>query len=107
MARTHPEGWRLLPAGGARGRELATLARLAAALPEDTTIYHGLHWTRAEGRTAVFGEVDFAVVGPGGRVLLVEQQAGFLDETPAGLMRPGRRRASSWATNSAAPRSPC
>ncbi|WP_415259125.1 ATP-binding domain-containing protein [Thauera phenylacetica] len=94
MARTHPEGWRLLPAGGARGRELATLARLAAALPEDTRIYHGLHWTRAEGRTAVFGEVDFAVVGSGGRVLLVEQQAGFLDETPAGLMRPGRRRAA-------------
>ncbi|MFB1028170.1 MAG: ATP-binding domain-containing protein [Thauera sp.] len=93
MARTHPEGWRLLPAGGARGRELATLARLAAALPEDTTIYHGLHWTRAEGSTAVFGAVDFAVVGPGGRVLLVEQQAGFLDETPAGLMRPGKRRA--------------
>jgi hypothetical protein len=94
VARTHPEGWHLLPAEGARRRELATLARLAAALPEDTTIYHGLHWTRAEGSTAVFGAVDFAVVGPGGRVLLVEQQAGFLDETPAGLMRPGKRRAA-------------
>ncbi len=94
MAKTHPEGWRLLPAEGARGRELATLARLAAALPEDTTIYHGLHWTRAEGSTAVYGAVDFAVVGPGGRVLLVEQQAGFLDETPAGLLRPGKRRAA-------------
>jgi hypothetical protein len=94
MARTHPEGWRLLPAEGARGRELATLARLAAALPADTTIYHGLHWTRAEGPSAVFGAVDFAVVGPSGRVLLVEQQSGFLDETPAGLRRPGKRRAA-------------
>ncbi|HRG72248.1 MAG TPA: nuclease, partial [Thauera aminoaromatica] len=70
MARTHPEGWRLLPAEGARGRELATLARLAAALPEDTTIYHGLHWTRAEGRTAVFGEVDIAACSPVGVVPL-------------------------------------
>ncbi|AVR90051.1 ATP-binding domain-containing protein [Thauera aromatica] len=95
MARTHPEGWRLLPAEGARGRALATLARLAAALPDDSTIYHGLHWTRAEGDTAVFGAVDFAVVGAGGRVLLIEQHAGFLDETAAGLVPPGRRRTHS------------
>jgi hypothetical protein len=92
MAKTHPEGWRLLPAEGGRRRELATLAQLAAALPHDTTIYHGLHWTRAEGRTAVFGEVDFAVVGPGGRVLLIEQHAGFLDESARGLLRRGWHR---------------
>ncbi len=67
MARTHPEGWQQLPAAGARGRERATLALLAAALPREWTIYHGLHWTRAEGAHLVFGEIAFAVVGPGGR----------------------------------------
>ncbi len=92
MARTHPEGWRHLPTSGARARELATLALLADALPDDFAVYHGLHWTRAEGSEAVFGEIGFAVLGPGGRVLLVEQQSGFLDETAQGLMRPGSRR---------------
>ncbi len=93
MARTHPEGWQQLPAAGARGRERATLAMLARALPQAWTVYHGLHWTRAEGTHMVFGEIAFAVVGPGGRVLLIEHQAGFLEETAAGLMRPGRRHA--------------
>ncbi|MDX9716146.1 MAG: ATP-binding domain-containing protein [Thauera sp.] len=92
MAKTHPEGWRLLPAEGARRREIATLTLLAAALPADTTIYHGLHWTRSDGRGTVFGEVDFAVVGPTGRVLLVEQHTGLLDEGAQGLARPGRQR---------------
>lgn len=93
MARIHPEGWKQLPADGARARELKTLALLAAALPPDYAVYHGLHWTRAEGGRAIFGEIGFAVVGPGGRVLLIEQHAGFLDETAEGLMRPGKRRA--------------
>lgn len=93
MARTHPEGWKQLPAAGARGRERATLALLADGLPPGWTIYHGLHWTRADGPHTIFGDISFAVAGPGGRVLLIEQHAGFLDETPEGLVRPGRRRA--------------
>ena len=92
MARTHPEGWQQLPAAGARGRERATLTQLADTLAREWTIYHGLHWTRAEGPHTVFGEIAFVVVGPSGRVLLIEQHAGFLDETPEGLVRPGKRR---------------
>lgn len=92
MARIHPEGWRHLPSSGARGRELATLALLAEGLSDDYSIFHGLHWTRAEGRHAVFGEIGFVVLGPDGRILLIEQQSGFLDETEAGLLRPGKRR---------------
>ena len=92
MARIHPEGWRHLPTDGARGRELATLALLAEHLPDDFNVYHDLHWTRAEGQHAVFGEIAFVVLGPAGRILLIEQQSGFLDETTAGLLRPGKRR---------------
>ncbi|MBN8442467.1 MAG: ATP-dependent helicase [Thauera sp.] len=93
MARIHPEGWRQLPASGARRRELATLALLAAGLPAEFAVYHGLHWTRAEGEHTVFGEVSFVVLGPGGEILLIEQQSGFLDETADGLLRPPSRRA--------------
>lgn len=92
MARVHPEGWRHLPANGAQGRELATLALLAEGLPHEFNIYHGLHWTRAEGQHAVFGEIGFVILGPDGRILLIEQQSGFLDESANGLLRPGKRR---------------
>ena len=91
MARTYPEGWRQLPAAGRRARELDTLATLAAGLPDDHAVYHGVHWTRIEREHALFGEIDFVVVGPTGRLLLIEQKSGFLDETPEGLVIPGAR----------------
>ncbi|HJV28018.1 MAG TPA: ATP-binding domain-containing protein [Aromatoleum sp.] len=87
MARIHPDGWRQLPASGALARELETLATLAEGLPDDHTVYHGVHWTRVNRDHAVFGEIDFIVVGPSGRLLLIEQKSGFLDETPEGLVK--------------------
>ncbi|MCK0510218.1 ATP-binding domain-containing protein [Aromatoleum buckelii] len=87
MARIYPEGWRQMPASGRLARELDTLATLAAGLPDDYAVYHGVHWTRVEREHALFGEIDFVVVGPTGRLLLIEQKSGFLDETPQGLVR--------------------
>jgi len=76
-----------MPASGRLARELDTLATLAAGLPDDHAVYHGVHWTRVEREHALFGEIDFVVVGPTGRLLLIEQKSGFLDETPQGLVR--------------------
>lgn len=87
MARIHPEGWQRIPASGALARELETLATLAAGLPDDHAVYHGIHWTRVNRGHALFGEIDFVVVGPSGRLLLIEQKSGFLDETPDGLVK--------------------
>lgn len=87
MPRIHPEGWRQIPASGALARKLETLAELEEGLPDGFTVFHGIHWTRAEHEHLLFGSVDFAVVGPSGRVLLIEQVAGFLDETPEGLVK--------------------
>ena len=91
MARIVPDGWASLEAGaslphGAARREIETLRELGAALPGDCAVYHGVHWTRLEHGWSVYGEVDFIVVGPTGRVLLIEQRSGFLDETEDGLM---------------------
>lgn len=87
MPRIHPEGWRQIPASGALARKLDTLAELEEGLPDGFTVFHGIHWTRAEHEHLLFGAIDFAVVGPSGRVLLIEQVAGFLDETPEGLVK--------------------
>jgi len=76
-----------MPASGALARELETLAALAEGLPDDHAVYHGVHWTRVNREHALFGEIDFVVVGPTGRLLLIEQKSGFLDETPDGLVK--------------------
>ncbi|PMS38696.1 nuclease-like protein [Trinickia symbiotica] len=87
MARLIPDDWKNLAATGAAERERETLALLEAALPAGYTVYHGVHWTRLSGSFSVFGEADFVVVSPAGRVMLIEQKAGFLRETAKGLVK--------------------
>ena len=88
MARVFPDGWRELEASGAAARELQTLARLAAGLSDDYAVYHGVHWTRVERNNyAVVGEIDFVIVGPTGKLLLIEQKTGLLTETADGLVK--------------------
>ena len=92
MARILPDGWRELAVTGAAQREIETLAILADGLPDDYAVYHAVHWTSMDGRFAIYGEIDFAVVNRAGDLLLIEQKSGFLDETPEGLVKqyPGR-----------------
>lgn len=87
MARIIPEGWQALSATGAAQREIETLALLAEGLPDAYTVYHGVHWTRVQQGHALVGEIDFAIVSPAGRLLLIEQKSGFLHETVAGLAK--------------------
>ncbi len=88
MAHLHPTGWQEMSATGAAAREIETLAYLNATLAESPYhIYHGVHWTNVEKGYSVFDEVDFVIVAPNGRMLLIEQIAGFLNETPDGLVK--------------------
>jgi len=88
MAKVFPDGWRELTATGAAERELQTLAQLAAGLSDNYTVYHGVHWTQVESASySIFGEIDFAIVGPTGKILLIEQKAGLLFETAGGLAK--------------------
>jgi hypothetical protein len=87
MAKVVPAHWQSVKAIGAFQREIETLERLANELPDEYTVFHGVHWTRVEHNASVFGEIDFAVLTPGGRVLLIEQKAGFLEETDGGLVK--------------------
>lgn len=87
MAHIHPAGWREVSATGAAQREIETLSILADGLTDAYTVYHGVHWTNVDRGYSVYGEVDFIIVAPSGRVLLIEQKSGFLDETPEGLVK--------------------
>ncbi|WP_322008064.1 ATP-binding domain-containing protein [Paraburkholderia tropica] len=87
MARIVPDDWQHLEATGAAARERETLALLERGLPAGYTVYHGVHWTRLAEGFSVFGEADFAIVSPSGRVMIVEQKTGFLRETKDGLVK--------------------
>jgi len=87
MARVFPNGWEALAVGGAAQREIETLETLRRDLPGSYTVYHGVHWTHLDKGFAIFGEADFVVVGPSGRVLVIEQKSGPLEETPDGLAK--------------------
>jgi hypothetical protein len=86
MAKVFPSGWREVNPLADIGRELETLQLLGNSLDDSYTIYHGVHWTNVESKNyAIYGEIDFAVVSPSGKLLLIEQKTGYLDETDDGL----------------------
>jgi hypothetical protein len=87
MPRILPTDWRAAPAKGAAAREIETLALLEAGLPAGYTVIHGVHWSRTRGPMTVVGEIDFVIVAPDARVLLIEQKSGLLEETPEGLIK--------------------
>jgi hypothetical protein len=87
MARTVPDGWETAPTVGVVPFELVTLRRLAAALPDQFAVFHGVHWTRLAHGCSVFGEIDFIILGQSGQLIVVEQKSGPLDETLGGLAK--------------------
>ncbi|MBK7472747.1 MAG: ATP-binding domain-containing protein [Betaproteobacteria bacterium] len=87
MARVIPDGWETMQQTYAATDELETLALLARSLPDDYTVYHGIHWTRIQSEHAIYGEIDFVVVNRSGHLLLIEQKRGPLTETPEGLQK--------------------
>lgn len=88
MAHIHPTGWQEMSVTGAAAREIETLSYLEATLADlPYRLYHGVHWTNVEKGFSVYGEIDFILVAPNGRLLLIEQKSGFLSETPDGLIR--------------------
>jgi hypothetical protein len=87
MPTIYPSGWREMEVTGQAVREIETLGLLAEGLPDHLDVFHGVHWTRIERGFGVFGEIDFVVLGPSGRILLIEQKSGFLKEGPNGLLK--------------------
>ena len=70
-----------------RTAELQTLDLLRSALPNDYTVFHGVHWSHEWRSVPSFGEVDFIVVNRSGEALVIEQKNGALEETASGLVK--------------------
>jgi hypothetical protein len=99
MAYIHPSGWSEMSVTGLAARELDTLNYLDEALKDAPySIYHGVHWTNVEKGFSAYGEIDFIIVAPNGRVLLIEQKSGFLTETEDGLHKSFRGKPTSVRT---------
>ncbi|MFC0253527.1 ATP-binding domain-containing protein [Massilia consociata] len=88
MAHIHPAGWREMSVTGSAAREIETLTLLEKRLSDAPyEIYHGVHWTNVEHGFSAYGDIDFIILAPNGRLLLIEQIAGFLNETKDGLVK--------------------
>ncbi len=87
MARIIPSDLSRLALSGAHGPEIATLAVLRDTLPDDYTVFHGVHWTRQYRGRTLYGEVDFVVLNNAGRVLCIEQKNGRLEESQGKLLK--------------------
>jgi len=64
--------------------EAGTLLRLKNELSDQYIIFHGVHWTRLEDDAAIYGEIDFLIVNPYGRVLAIEQKETRIEKDKRG-----------------------
>jgi len=95
MARLVPSDIKAAYLGGAHQPELETLVLLRKALPSHYTVYHGVHWSTAFDNTTRYGEIDFVVVHDDGRLVVIEQKNGILEESDDGIFKSyagGRRK---------------
>ena len=94
MARIVPWDVDRLALAGGQAPELVTLERLRRDLDPDLTVFHSVHWTRESGDRTSWGEADFIIVNRAGKILVMEQKNGSLDETAGGLVKRYRNGAS-------------
>jgi len=59
---------------GSSSPEAQTLVRLRDGLSDQFTVYHSVHWARVNPGGSVYGEIDFIIVNPWGRLLAIEQK---------------------------------
>mgnify|MGYP001818286222 CR=1 FL=1 len=87
MAYIIPSDISRLALSGAHTPELDTLQKLRTELPNDYTVFHGVHWSREYEAWTHFGEIDFVVLNRSGDVLFIEQKNGELVESAGGLVK--------------------
>ena len=87
MAKIYPSDLPGLDTSEIKSAELDTLKKLQAELPADHSVFHSVHWSQAYEKNTVYGEIDFIIMNNTGKVLVIEQKNGMLEETPDGLVK--------------------
>ena len=87
MAKIYPSDLPALDSPDNKSAELDTLKKLQAELPSDYSVFHSVHWSRANEKNTAYGEIDFIIMNNTGKVLMIEQKNGMLEETPDGLVK--------------------
>ena len=87
MAKIYPSDLPGLDTSEIKSAELDTLRKLQAELPAEYSVFHSVHWSRAYEKNTVYGEIDFIIMNNTGKVLVIEQKNGMLEETPDGLVK--------------------
>ena len=87
MAKTYPSDFPDPDTSEIKSAELHTLKKLQAELPAECSVFHSVHWSRADEKNTAYGEIDFIIMNNTGKVLVVEQKNGMLEETPDGLVK--------------------
>jgi len=60
--------------------ERDTLALLCSTLPDTFKVFHNIGWMHSASHKLEEGEIDFIVLAPSGRLLLIELKNGWLSE---------------------------
>ena len=87
MAKIYPSDLPGLNTSGIKSAELDMLRKLQVELPADYSVFHSVHWSRADEKNTEYGEIDFIIMNNTGKVLVIEQKNGTLDETSDGLVK--------------------
>jgi hypothetical protein len=84
MARLFPEDFDVVENKRRFSGELATLLKLKEELSDQYCVFHGVHWTKIEDDAAVYGEIDFLIINPYGKILAIEQKETTIERNKQG-----------------------
>lgn len=84
MAQLFPEDFQAAETERRFSGELATLLRLKQELSDQHCVFHGVHWTKVEDEATVYGEIDFLIVNPYGKILAIEQKETAIEKNSQG-----------------------
>lgn len=87
MARVIPTDIVPSALSGVHSHEIETLLYLKDNLPDNYIVFHSIHWTNSIAKEIKVGEVDFVIVDNSGKILVIEQKNGFIEETEYGLIK--------------------